>query len=224
MSVPCVANNYSFYNNIGYVTGPDNPANRSFDSTLANYFAQVESKAAYLIAECFIQVVVEESCVNGCIDAPQKYKDMLDSLEYAKTMINITPAGSVEMAYWITEQTYLERLPLALLENNNNASSTAYNFANDTINISNPNNLTIYEKYAILATHSGNVTFNSFSAELEYHADGLYKSVADYDAWYSRVIRADMAIGEASENRLFDEYYDLDSDIVQAQIEAHGEY
>ena len=37
-------------------------------------------------------------------------------------------------------------------------------------------------------------------------------------------LRADMAVGEEYESGLFDEYYDLDSDIVQDQIDEHGEY
>ena len=42
--------------------------------------------------------------------------------------------------------------------------------------------------------------------------------------WYESAIRADMAIGEEYESGFYDEYYDLNSDLVKAQANAHGEY
>lgn len=41
--------------------------------------------------------------------------------------------------------------------------------------------------------------------------------------WYPSAIRADMAIGEDRESGFYDEYYDLESDIVKDQVQAHGE-
>ena len=42
--------------------------------------------------------------------------------------------------------------------------------------------------------------------------------------WYGRAIRADVAISEDSDPGLFNEYYDLNSNIILAQAEAHGQY
>ena len=47
---------------------------------------------------------------------------------------------------------------------------------------------------------------------------------ANFPSYYEAALRADMAVGEEYESGLFDEYYDLDSDIVQDQIDEHGEY
>ena len=122
------------------------------------------------------------------------------------------------------------RLPNALTENNNNAGYTVFNATNNTINITNPNNLSTYEKYAILSTHTGNVTFNSFAAEVEFHADYLFTRWADLNNWpilddfYLSALRADMAVGEDDTAASVGGFYNLDSDIVQAQIEEHGEY
>ena len=42
--------------------------------------------------------------------------------------------------------------------------------------------------------------------------------------WYEAGLRADMAIGEENESGYFDEYYDLNGDLVQAQARIHGTY
>ena len=45
----------------------------------------------------------------------------------------------------------------------------------------------------------------------------------EIDLNYERAIRADMAMGEEVESGITDKYYDLSSDIVQDQIQYHGE-
>lgn len=90
--------------------------------------------------------------------------------------------------------------------------------------INNIYNLSIYEKYAILMTHTANVNFNSFAAEVQYHAYALDSALILFDKAYEAAIRADMIIGEEDESGFFDEYYDLDSEIVMAQANYHGAY
>ena len=85
------------------------------------------------------------------------------------------------------------------------------------------NCLSDYEKHVILATHTGNVSFNSFAAEVKYHAEALWKWYGDFSPVYERAVRADMAIGEENESGITDQYYNLDSDIVQEQVRYHGE-
>lgn len=84
--------------------------------------------------------------------------------------------------------------------------------------------ITSYEKYAILAIHTGNVTFNSFAAEVQFHADALDDYLSSLPDYYEAALGADMAIGEEYESGMFNDYYDLDSSIVQTQIQYHGEY
>lgn len=215
------ANSYNFLQNLEAVTGPGSV---DYDETIANYFAQVESKAAYLIAEQFIQFIVDETCVNGVINAPSNYVDIRNEIAEIDQLLDNIWLDSDTRLILLNQKSDLERIPNAIVANNNEAGYSIYNTTNNTISISNTSNLTIYEKYAILATHTGNVTFNSFAAEVQFHADALDDWLANFSQYYEAALRADMAIGEEYESGLFDEYYDLNSDIVQAQIAEHGEY
>lgn len=95
-----------------------------------------------------------------------------------------------------------------------------------TLAVSNADNLTICEKQAILVCFTANETFNSFAAEVQFHADAIYDWKSAIDKWYGAALRADMTVGEDTDSgeELYDEYYDLTSDLVQAQIAEHGEY
>jgi len=83
----------------------------------------------------------------------------------------------------------------------------------------------LYEKQAILATHTGNQNFNSFAAEVVFHARALESVLASLDEWYRSAIRADMAIGEEESyaGQYWTDYYDLDSPLVLEQVQYHGE-
>ncbi len=43
---------------------------------------------------------------------------------------------------------------------------------------------------------ASNVTSNSFAAEVWFHADALSDWLSIFDSYYSKALRADMAIGE----------------------------
>lgn len=79
-----------------------------------------------------------------------------------------------------------------------------------------------------MACFTADVTFNSFAAEVEFHADAIHswQNQIPYlgNKWYEAAIRADMAVGEEAESGYYDEYYDLNGSLVNAQINAHGEY
>lgn len=97
-----------------------------------------------------------------------------------------------------------------------------------TLLINSPSSLTLHEKQAILTCFTANVTFNSFAAEVQFHAQALDSWKADIPftggEWYEQALRADMAIGEEYESGFYDDYYDLTSDIVQNQARVHGTY
>ena len=82
----------------------------------------------------------------------------------------------------------------------------------------------------MLLSHCGNASFNSFAAEIEFHADALFDWRAGFEGWpllgdwYKSALRSEMGVGEEDESGFYDEYYDLESDLVQAQAAAHGEY
>ena len=98
-----------------------------------------------------------------------------------------------------------------------------------TITIGNPSNLTYYEKQVIFLTHCGNASYNSFAAEIEFHADALFNWKVWFKGWpiagdwYASALRSEMGVGEEDESGIYDEYYDLESDLVRAQAETHGE-
>ena len=73
-------------------------------------------------------------------------------------------------------------------------------------------------------SHAGNVTFNSFAAEVVFHADYLGSFIGGFVE--DSLIRADMSIamGDYEIDNMGVSYYNLNSAIVQEQIDEHGEY
>ena len=72
-------------------------------------------------------------------------------------------------------------------------------------------------------SHAGNVTFNSFAAEVVYHADLLEESTPNL--MYNSALRVDMTVCVSDyDGSIGHNYYDLDSSYVQDQIDYHGEY
>ena len=193
--------NYELYVAINQVTGPGIVTN---DENLYDYFVNPQSDAPYLIAEEYIKFIVKTSCVNGGINAPDNY------IEFSG------------------DENLTDRLPDFIALNNANAGYNVYR-ANNTIIINDPEDLSMYEKYAILATHTGTVSFNSFAAEVVFHADALHSLAAGINQFYEAALRADIAIDihafeEESVPFYTNEYYDLESDIVQEQVLYHGGY
>lgn len=75
----------------------------------------------------------------------------------------------------------------------------------------------------ILTTHTGDVNFNSFAAEVDVHADYLTHFLIGNIA-YESVLRADLETIENAVNGLIDSYHDFDSEIVQEHSGIHGAY
>ena len=72
-------------------------------------------------------------------------------------------------------------------------------------------------------SHAGNVTFNSFAAEVVYHADLLEESTPNL--MYNSALRADMTVCVSDyDGTIGYKYYNLDSSYVQDQINYHGEH
>jgi hypothetical protein len=214
------ANNYRTYLNLLDVTGPG-VATRNV--ALQNYFSSVYSKAPYLIVEEFIKVIIRESCVNGKISAPKLYVEIRNNIDE----INAALAGPLDdesRAILLNLKGQYLRITNAIQANNVEAGYSVFNTSTNTINISNPNNLTMYEKYAILISHTSNVTYNSFAAEVQRHAIVLSWLEFEEPLVYERALRADMAIGEEAQSGISDDYYDLNSNIVRSQASVHGEY
>ena len=218
---PTIANGYELLCALDRATGP---GIYEHNSVLANYFSLPQSDAPYLIAEEYVKLIAKR-CVNGgTMQAPDNYADIVEEIEYIEDELADPLLDEDARTGYIARLSELSRIPNAIDKNNNNAGYSVYNSTNNTITVSNTNSLTEYEKYAILATHTANVTFNSFAAEVQFHAEALEDTLSTVPAYYEAALRADMSIGEEYEDGIFDEYYNLNSSIVQTQIQYHGEY
>lgn len=111
----------------------------------------------------------------------------------------------------------------ALAKINDDSGMTIVDVPNEQIVLLESTNLNYYEKKAILCAFTADESFNMFAAEVLAHAVFVVDWKSIFPGWYSRAIRADMAIGEEYESGMFDDYYDTESDWVQDQIINHGE-
>lgn len=217
---PTQANSYNLLTALNKVTGP---GIYDHDEDITNYFIEPASKAPYLIAEKYVYTIAQ-TANNGVIDLYEGINEFYLKAADAEAKMNDVQQGPENRQKEREKYEFYIRVPNALEEINKIAGYEIYNKQNNILNIKNKNNLTYYEKYAILATFTGNVNYNSFAAEVVYHAVMLEDILADIfeDKVYKRALRADMTIDDNEDYDINMSYYDLDSDIVNAQEEIHG--
>ncbi len=200
---------------------------QTHNTVLQQYFNNPASVASYNIAELYIQHIAD-SAGGYYITLPNKYLDILGDIASFERLIEQlegrTDSGSqLSVAQARAQIEKLSRIPNFVESVNQTAGYTVCD--DEKIIIQSPCCLSNFEKYAILATHTGNVSLNSFAAEVKYHAYALETWYGNWNLLdsYEKAIRADMAIGEEYQSGITDQYYDLNSDIVQEQILYHGE-
>lgn len=217
---PSDANSHALLQELNSVTGP---GVAEHDAVITNYFANTASDGPYLIAEKYISKLMN-ACSTNTLRGPNKMVEIMDDIDYLNDLIynNIWSDNSALVAL-IQQKTDLERVPNALEAINQAAGRTIYNFSNNSISVQDRSALTLYEKQAILACFTADISFNMFAAEVEYHADFAISWPLHSGQTYERAIRADMAIGEEYESGVADQYYDPNSTLVQAQTNVHGE-
>ena len=218
-------NRYALYQAL---TKPTGPGVYEHDVILADYFADTSSDGAYLIAEKSVSFFANSASGN-VINAPSYLVWLLGEIENTRIRLQGMPSTSAEYATLLQYVEDLERIPNALETINNAVEIPIFDFDDCTITVQNKNSLTTLEMQAILSCFTANVTFNSFAAEVEFHADAVSSwhnniPIIGDQIWYEASVRADMAIGEEHESGFYDEYYDLSSDLVQAQANEHGGY
>ncbi len=195
-----------------------------YNDKLSSYFKKAQSKAPYLIAEMYIRSLAN-TAVNGVLEAPVYCKNLVQRYSELEREINSSEFSLTTPEYQsmvLKEFDEKKRIPLALKNNNEQAGKQIY--LDDKIHIADSDSLSLYEKYAILMSHTANVSFNSFAAEVVFHAEALEEFWANFSEYYESALRADMALGEEYESGFFDQYYDLEGTLVQEQIQYHGEY
>lgn len=164
---------------------------------LKAYFAQTQAEGAYLIAQWYVRFLAGLA-VNGMLPVPVAYGEL-----YRKNRTG--------------------RLPRFLEENNAAAGDLVCD--HKTIFLRDPKNLSRWEALALLATHTADVSFPAFAAEVQYHARFL--------VWYAKLpipflghsvydsaIRADMTIGE-TELEGPAPFHDPNSRWVRRQAQCH---
>ena len=175
-------------------------------SAIKKYFSKTESKAAYLIAELYIRHILTFTH-KGFIIVPQKYEEI-----YSESLVQ-------------SENSKIKRLPDFI--KSNNAAAGRIVCDHDKIYINNPQSPDRFEKLAILATHTADISFNQFAGEVQYHAlflNGLTKiKMPIMKSIYESAIRADLSIDD-SEFEGNAPYHRSDSKLIRKQIDSHGEF
>ena len=171
-------------------------------TALKEYFIRPQAEAPYLVAEAYVYHIASFSTA-GMLNVPKAYKEI-----YLKR----------------TASPKYARIPDFLEENNREANRIVCD--HEKIYIQNVKQLSRYEKLAILATHTGNVSYHSFAAEIRYHAMFLNKlmkiRLPMAGSPYASAVRADMSIGD-KEFQGPTPYYDLSGKLVSEQVKYHQE-
>ena len=169
---------------------------------LKEYFIRPQAEAPYLVADTYVKHIAAFSSA-GTLNVPKAYKE-----------IYLKRSASAKYA----------RLPDFLDQNNQEANTVVCDHEN--IYIQNVKQLSRYEKLAILATNTGNVSYHSFAAEIRYHAMFLNKlmkiRLPMAGSPYASAVRADMSVGD-KEFQGPAPYYDLSGTLVQEQRKNHQE-
>lgn len=142
---------------------------------LKAYFVRPQAEGPYLIGSLYVSFLAGLA-KNGSLPVPDPYAELCRDPSGKKT-----------------------RLPRFLDANNEAAGYPVCD--QETIRLRDPEHLTIYEKNALLATHTADTSFHAFAAEIRYHACFLHEAARIPipflgKSLYDSAIRADMTIGE----------------------------
>ena len=148
---------------------------QSHSEGLKAYFIRTEARGTYLIAELYTEYIASLA-ENGFLRVPECYAEERQS------------------------RGIRGRIPRFIEENNRRSDKVICD--HKTIRIEDPLCPTMEERMAILATHTGNTSFFSFAAEVQFHARFLTwwaKIPIPFtgSSPYASAIRADMSIGDA---------------------------
>ena len=169
---------------------------------LKAYFIRPQAEAPYLIADTYVKYIASFSTI-GLLNVPKAYAEIYEKRK-----------ASAKYA----------RVPAFLDQNNMDAQRIVCD--HEKIYILDTNDLSRYEKLAILATHTGNVSVHSFAAEIRYHAMFLTKVMKIRlplaGSPYASAVRADMSIGD-KEFQGPTPYYDLSGKILCEQVKYHAD-
>ena len=171
-------------------------------NALKNYFNKTMSDAPYLIADLYINKVADVA------KNPGNY-------------------GKIDLHEDFTKNAR-KGVKDKLKKINKESGKMIYDEKNHCLHIEDPNNPTEYEKLAILIACTGDLSKNSFAAEIEYHADAIDRELIEM-LKYDSAIRADMnafkekpGLDNLYRKWFEEDYLHLNSDEVTRQSEVHG--
>ena len=173
-------------------------AGQHHSKTLKQYFVRTSAQGPYLIAALYTSYLASLA-ENGSLPVPERY-----ACAYQKSGTR-------------------GRVPRFIEENNRLAGAVICD--HEKICVGDPLCPTEPERLALLATHTGNTSFFSFAAEVQFHARFLTRWAKIPIPFiggspYASAIRADMSIGD-TEFAGPTPYYRPNSRIVKKQYRCH---
>ena len=146
--------------------------------------------------------------------------------EYVRKIANFAENGRISTPDAYKNAKKGSRLPAFIEKNNARAGYTVCD--HQSIAVRDAEHLSTFEKRAILATYTADVSFPSFAAEVQYHACFLTAPARIPVPFlghsvYDSAIRADMTIDDC-ELEGPAPFHNLNSRWVRRQVECHPEY
>lgn len=203
LSDPTVSNQQLLENEINRVVAS---RGQRHHPAIKEYFKCAEAQGAYLVAKLYVRKIAFLA-QNSCIPVPKHYAALYR--EYNTSNFSHRKG----------------RIPAFITSNNNVAGHVVCD--GEKIFIQDPNQISVHEELAILATHTANISFNSFAAEVCFHAKFLtnlaripipFLGCSVYDS----AIRADMTIDEG-ELVGPTPYYRMGSRLLKKQRKFHND-
>lgn len=213
------------------------PANHNFNLhnvRMQQYFSNPHSNAGYLLAEAFTDKIAA-TIVNNRMNITHPFAEVLDRIEYLERFIcqdcRRNPLNYCRGYACRTVRFSLpnyRRIPDFL------NSGGVFNANTRRLYFRDSRNLTHSERLAILAIHTGNVTFNAFTAEIVMHSyttefSGIITLIPEYRRRiYASALRSDHGVWDNSDTEWFLRLHprlnfeNLNSPIVQEQVRIHG--
>ena len=149
---------------------------QTHDGALKAYFHRPEAEGAYLIGQLYTRFIASLA-VDGVLDVPLAYAQQCRSRRNSRSAA---------------------RLP-DFIDSNNQAAGRII-CDHEKLYFQDPNHLTQFEQFAILATHTANTSFHSLAAEVRFHAMFLFAGakiqIPLLGCPYASAIRADMLIDD----------------------------
>lgn len=172
-----------------------NQKNAKVNHVLSSYFEQPESDALYVIPQIYVRLVIQNECIDQNTNIIYMTEEV--SSKYALAALEKYQVGNSAGNPEIYDD-----------KGTNDKSD-------DQIVIVDPYNPTLAEQECILAMRSGNPSYDSFAAEIVYHAERV-----DNIVLRTHTITADLSVGDQKPDEY--KYKKEDGTNLKLQIAVSG--